>query len=114
MSGEPRFPPRIALAPLDWVRMRPPPPLAYVQTESRPPWAFGAYPLPRKGYRGTVFPGRTEGRTQAMGRESDNEEGPTRETLSFAEFAMRGNVQPGSERALLMVAETGGGSKCTP
>ena len=49
-----------------------------------------------------------------MGREGDNDEIPTHETLSFAEFATRGNVQPGSERAVLIVAEAGGGQQVYP
>jgi polysaccharide export outer membrane protein len=49
-----------------------------------------------------------------MGREGDNDEEPTYETLSFAEFAMRGSVQPGSERAVLTVAEEGGGQQVYP
>ncbi len=49
-----------------------------------------------------------------MGREGDNDEKPTNETLSFAEFATRGNVQPGSERAVLTVAEAGGGQQVYP
>jgi pSer/pThr/pTyr-binding forkhead associated (FHA) protein len=43
-----------------------------------------------------------------MGRDGDNDEELSHETLSFAEFATRGNAQPGSERAVLMVAEDGG------
>ena len=49
-----------------------------------------------------------------MGREDDNDEKPTYETLSFAEFATRGDVQPGSERAVLTVAEEGGGQQVYP
>jgi polysaccharide export outer membrane protein len=49
-----------------------------------------------------------------MGREGDNDEGPTHETLSFAEFATRGNVPAGSERAVLIVAEAGGGQQVFP
>ncbi len=47
-----------------------------------------------------------------MGRESDDDEKPTHETLSFAEFATRGNVQqPGSDSAALMIAEKDGGQQ---
>jgi polysaccharide export outer membrane protein len=49
-----------------------------------------------------------------MGREGDNDEGSTHETLSFAEFAMRGSAPTGSERAVLVVAETGGGQQVFP
>lgn len=49
-----------------------------------------------------------------MGREIDNDEGQTHETLSFAEFATLGNVPPGSERAVLVIAETGGGQQVIP
>ena len=49
-----------------------------------------------------------------MAREGDNDEGNTHETLSFAEFATRGNVQPGSDRAVLVVAETGGAKQIFP
>jgi polysaccharide export outer membrane protein len=49
-----------------------------------------------------------------MGRAGDNDEEPTHETLSFAEFASRGNVQLASERAVLVVSETGGGQQVFP
>lgn len=51
-----------------------------------------------------------------MGREGDNDddEPATHDTLSFAEFAMRGNAPAGSERAVLVVAETGGGQQVFP
>jgi len=62
-----------------------------------------------------MFPARTERKTQAMGRPGDNDhEEPTHETLSFAEFASRGNVQLGTDRAVLVVSETGGGQRVFP
>jgi polysaccharide export outer membrane protein len=49
-----------------------------------------------------------------MGREGDNDEGPTHETLSFADFAARGSAHLGSDRAVLIVSETGGGQQVFP
>jgi len=49
-----------------------------------------------------------------MAREDDNDEKPTHETLSFAEFATRANVPPGTERAVLVIAETDGGQQVFP
>ena len=46
-----------------------------------------------------------------MGREGDNNDGPTHETLSFAEFVTRGRVEGISERAVLVVSATGGGQQ---
>jgi polysaccharide biosynthesis/export protein len=49
-----------------------------------------------------------------MGREGDNDEGSINETLSFAEFAGRGHIPLGSERAVLVVAASSGGQQVFP
>ena len=43
-----------------------------------------------------------------MDRDGNNDDPPEHETLSFAEFLSQGTVQMG-DRAVLVVAETGGG-----
>jgi polysaccharide export outer membrane protein len=49
-----------------------------------------------------------------MSREGDNDEEPTHETLSFAEFAARGSAQVGTDHAVLVVSETEGSKQVFP
>jgi polysaccharide export outer membrane protein len=46
-----------------------------------------------------------------MGHEGGNDDEPAHETLSFGEFVSRTNAQPGAGRAVLVVAEAGGGEQ---
>jgi polysaccharide export outer membrane protein len=49
-----------------------------------------------------------------MGHEGDNDDNPAHETLSFSEFVSRTSAQLGAGRAVLTVAESGGGERVFP